>query len=158
MNRPQASDLASGRRFADDRRLSLQAVNLRHLGLQGRRQSPRRAEENGGGYVDWYEPQLALLGIAIILCSCLDAFFTINLMQAGAVELNVLMARLIETDIQNFVNAKIALTCLCVTLLVIHKNFRVFMGMSVKTLLQWILVGYVTLIGWELFLLSNPPV
>ena len=147
----------SGRRFTADRRQSLSAVNLRHLGVQARRHVVRRSEETVGGYVDWYEPRLLFLGMSIVLCSCLDAFFTLNLLQAGAVELNALMARLIESDIQAFVNAKIGLTCLCVTLLVIHNRFRVFVVLNVENLLQAILVGYVCLVAYEVFLLSYPP-
>lgn len=146
------------RQSSTDRRQSLSAVNLHHLGLGARRQSPRRADDDIGGYVDTYEPRLLALGLMIVICSCLDAFFTLNLIQAGAVELNLIMARLIETDIQAFVNAKIALTCLCVTLLVIHKNFRVALGLKVEHLLQAILAGYLTLVGYEIFLLTNIPV
>jgi len=146
----------SGRRFTADRRQSLSAVNLRHLGVQARRHAVRRSEETVG-YVDRYEPQLLFLGMSIVLCSCLDAFFTLNLLQAGAVELNALMARLIESDIQAFVNAKIGLTCLCVTLLVIHNKFKVFLVLNVENLLQAILVGYMCLVAYEVFLLSYPP-
>ncbi|MBT8132261.1 MAG: hypothetical protein KJO35_08325 [Gammaproteobacteria bacterium] len=147
----------AGRRFLTDRRQKLSPINFRHLGLQGRRQGFRRSEERTGQYVDWYEPKLMFLGVAIILCSCMDAFLTLNLMQMGAVEMNVLMARLIETNIQHFVNAKIALTCLCVTLLVIHKNFRVCGSLTVEHLLQVILACYLTLMGWEVMMFLNPP-
>lgn len=152
-DRPQPA----GRRFVTDRRQKMSAINLnlRHLGLQGRRQNSRRQNDAVGHYVDWYSPWLLLLGLSIILCSCTDAFLTLNLLQMGAVELNVLMARLIETDVQSFVNAKIGLTCLCVTLLVIHKNFRVVLGLTVEHLLLVILIGYMTLIGYELQLLSS---
>ncbi|MDH3647549.1 MAG: DUF5658 family protein [Gammaproteobacteria bacterium] len=154
---PTDCALPAGRRFVADRRQKLSTVNLRHLGLQGRRQSFRRPGDEANHYVDWYEPRLMILGLAIILCSCTDAFFTLNLLQIGAVEMNILMARLIETDVQAFVNAKIALTSLCVTLLVIHKNFRLSSGVTVEHLLLFILAGYITLLGYEAVLLANPP-
>ncbi|MBT8117130.1 MAG: hypothetical protein KJO66_04815 [Gammaproteobacteria bacterium] len=143
----------AGRRFVSDRRKSLTPINLRHLGLKGRRQQYRRTGDAVGRYVDWYSPKLMFLALTILICSCLDAFLTLNLLQLGAVELNLLMARLIETDIQTFVNAKIGLTGLCVTLLVIHKNFRVFRGITVEHMLLIVLAGYISLVAYEVRLL-----
>lgn len=146
----------AGRRFVQDRRKSLKPLNLRHLGLRGRRQQFRRSGDAAGHYVDWYATRLMLLSLAILLCSCLDAFMTLNLLQMGAVEMNLLMAQLIETDVQTFVNAKIALTGLCVTLLVIHNNFRVFLGLTVEHVLMIILGGYLTLMFYEVQMLFGP--
>lgn len=146
-----------GRRQLPDRRKSMSSVNLRHLGLGARRQASRRGGDTVGSYTDWYEARLLVSGLGIVVCCCLDAFFTLTLMQMGAVELNALMAGLIETDVGRFVRLKVGLTCLSVVLLVIHKNFLFFNRVRVEYLLHFALAAYLVLIGYELFLLANPP-
>lgn len=127
-------------------------INPRHLGFGG-----RRTGDATNAYVDHYEPHLLLIAAAIVLCSNFDAAMTLHLISNGAVELNVAMAMLIETDVRHFVYAKIALTCLSVVLLVIHKNFRVFGTLRVMHLLYGILAGYLTLVGYEIWLFSLLP-
>lgn len=146
-----------GRRQLPDRRRNLTPLNLRHLGLGARRQASRRAEDVAGTYSDWYEARLLVSCLGIVVCCCLDAFFTLQLLQLGAVELNMLMAGLIETDVQRFVTLKVALTCLSAVLLVIHRNFLFFNRVRVEYLLHSALMAYLALIGWELYLLANPP-
>lgn len=146
-----------GRRQLPDRRRNLSPLNLRHLGVGARRQASRRASDNAGAYSDWYEARLLASCLGIVVCCCLDAFFTLRLLQLGAVELNALMAGLIETDVQRFVALKVALTCLSAVLLVIHRNFLLLNRLRVEYVLHSALAGYLVLIGWELYLLANPP-
>lgn len=144
-------------RHERDRRGSLHPVNLRHLGLGARRQHCRRAGDATQHYVDWYEARVLVSGLGIVVCSCLDAFFTLTLLQMGAVELNALMAGLIESDIQQFVSLKIGVTSLSVLLLVIHYKFRIFNRLRVEYLIHFAFAAYLVLMGWELRLLANPP-
>lgn len=146
-----------GRRQLPDRRRSLSSVNLRHLGLRPRRLSQRRGDDTAGSYTDWYEARLLASGLGIVVCCCLDAFFTLTLLQLGAVELNALMAGLIESDVSRFVSLKVGLTCLSVVLLVIHKNFLFFNRLRVEYLLHLAFAAYLSLIAYELYLLANPP-
>lgn len=78
-------------------------------------------------------------------------------MEMGAVEANLLMARLIEQDVKTFVAVKVALTGLTIVLLVIHKNFRFISLLSVKTLIWIFLAGYAALIAYEVALLKLIP-
>ena len=50
--------------------------------------------------------------VGIMLMSCMDAFFTLQLMAQGAVELNYLMAYLIEDNHSIFIQLKVSLTAL----------------------------------------------
>ena len=145
------------RQLPDRRRSDYTALNLRQIGVGGRRLQSRRSSDRACHYVDWYEARLLLSGLGIIACCCMDAFFTLQLLQMGATELNAVMAYLIETDIQRFVNFKIAITGLSVVLLTIHGKYRIFSKLRVEHLLHAALAAYIALIGWELTLLANPP-
>ena len=139
----------------DRRSQAYSGLNLRHIGLRPRR---GRTADAGVGYVDWYEAHLLLSGLGIITCSCIDAFFTLQLLQMGATELNAVMAYLIETDVRRFVSFKISMTALSVVLLIVHKNFRVLgTTLRVEHLLHGALGAYLALICWEVYLLSFPP-
>ncbi len=145
------------RQLPDRRRNQYVGVNLRQIGVGGRRLRARRSTDKGNHYVDWYEARLLLSGLGIIACCCIDAFFTLQLLQMGATELNAVMAYMIETDIQRFVNYKIAMTGLSVVLLTIHSKYRLFSRLRVEHLIHAALLAYLALIGWELTLLANPP-
>ena len=147
------NDTPQSQSFPACRRGPSPLINARHLGFGG-----RRTGDAANAYVDHYEPHLLLVAAAIVLCSNFDAAMTLHLIANGAVELNLAMAVLIEADIRQFVYAKIALTCLSVVLLVVHKNFRV-LGSSVRVvhLLYGVLAGYLTLVGYELWLFSLLP-
>ncbi len=132
-----------------DRRRASPLINPRHLGIGARRET-----DEVNTYVDSYESHLLFVAMAIVLCSNFDAAMTLHLIANGAVELNLAMATLIEIDIRYFVHAKIALTCLSVVLLVVHKNFRVFGAVRVVHLLYAALAGYVALVIYELWLFS----
>ena len=151
------NDRIDMRRLPDRRCGTNQGINLRQMGLGGRRLRARRSSDRASHYVDWYDARLLLSGLGILTCCCIDAFFTLQLLQMGATELNTLMAYLIETDIQRFVNLKIAITALSVILLIIHGRYRLFRAMRVEHLLHASLAAYVALIGWEIVLLTNPP-
>lgn len=141
-----------GDRRCYDRRRRLTFLNWRHLGFRARRQAQRRGG-NANTLVDVYESRLLYIVLAIMLLSCADAFFTLQLLQLGAVELNTFMAILIERDLVSFVGFKLALTGLALVLIVIYKNFRIFGRIRVSQLLWLVLFGYSVLILYELVLL-----
>ncbi len=148
-----ASELSAQERSGSDRRSGHGWVNARHLGISGRRRGARRVEEQENSYVDWYEPRLLYLTIATALLSFLDATMTLNLLSLGAIELNTLMAHLINTDVQLFVNIKVALTLLTLVFLVIHSNFRLFRFVRVNLVIYVLFAGYLALIIYEIGLL-----
>ncbi|MEM7282671.1 MAG: DUF5658 family protein [Pseudomonadota bacterium] len=144
-------------RRSEDRRMKTRFFNKRHLGIGARRRSGGRRRYDPPQYVDWYESDLMVMALGIVVLSLADAFITLRLLDMGAIEANVLMARLIEQDVHTFVALKIALTGLTIVLLVVHKNFRFIQMISVKTLI-WVFLGlYMALIAYELALLQLIP-
>ncbi len=148
-----ATDNGLDARDGADRRSASGWINPRHLGIFGRRRATRRSEDGENCYLDWYEPRLLYLTIATALLSFMDATMTLNLLSLGAIELNTLMAHLINTDVQLFVNIKVALTLLTLVFLVIHSNFRLFRFVKVNLVIYVLFGGYLTLIIYEIGLL-----
>lgn len=140
-------------RSRPDRRNANGWLNPRHLGIFGRRRAARRTDEGENRYVDWYEPHLLYLTIATAMLSFMDAALTLNLLSLGAIEINTLMAHLINTDVQKFVNIKVALTLLTLVFLVIHSNFRLFRFVKVNRVIYSLFGIYLTLILYEIGLL-----
>lgn len=142
------------RRAQPDRRShSLRTLTYCGLRRRGRRRYMRR--QGYDYYLDWYDPDLVVLAASILLLCCLDALFTLTLLQRGAVEANYFMAQLIETDVTLFAVVKMTVTALGLLFLLMHAHFRVFQVMKGKQLLLWILPVYVALIGYELILLLS---
>lgn len=132
-----------------DNRKSLKLINFRHLGIGGRRKG-----ELTNTYVDHYETRLLVVTMTTIICCFLDATFTLNLLSVGATELNIFMASLIETDVNTFIQLKIALTSLSLVLLVIHKNFSIAGMLRVMHVLYFFCASYIALIIYELYLFT----
>ncbi|MEM7083485.1 MAG: DUF5658 family protein [Pseudomonadota bacterium] len=138
-------------RRSDDRRQPPPFFSKYTLGIAGRRVAARRADDTTV-YVDRYEWPVIMVAIGIVIMSAMDAAFTLSLLSKGAIELNTLMAVLIETDVRKFVGFKLGLTILGVLLLVIHKNVHLSLGFTVNRLAQLAFAGYVVLISYELWL------
>jgi hypothetical protein len=111
----------SERRTHADRRRQPTAL-LGTLRLYGRRLGGRRCGE-GGIYVDHLAPRVVALVLFVVLCSALDALFTLIHIQQGGFEANPVMAMALNQGISSFVGMKMALTGLGATLLAIHQNF-----------------------------------
>lgn len=137
-----------------DRR-SASAAPFSRAAWQGRRRGAQRVEERANSYVDWYEPRLFYIAVGILLLCCMDAAFTLNLLQRGASEANPFMAWLLEIDTQLFLVTKFALTAAGLVFLVAHKNFVVFNRLTVRHTLHGLLFGYALLIQYELVLLGE---
>ena len=133
-------------------------LNLRTLicgATKGRRRDFRRISDRYyGGYVDRHEIELWLAVLGILVLSLTDAALTLTLLQKGAIELNTLMAVLINTDVQLFIASKLAITGLALMLLLIHAKFRIFRYMKVSFLIYFFLSLYTLLIAYELTLLA----
>ncbi len=140
------------RRFPDRRRLTFRTF-LRS-GVTPRRRGGRRRGECDG-VVDWYEPDLLLLALTILLLSITDAFFTVTLLANGATEINPLLAYVLQRFPGYFPIFKLTLTGVGVVVLVAMARARVFRIMRVKTVLQLILAGYVALIAYEAWMLNT---
>ncbi len=95
-----------------------------------------------------------MVGLAIVLMSCLDAFFTLNLLSLGASELNYFMKGLIETDTTVFLTVKLWATCAGVLILTATARYRLLGLIPVRRILVTLCGVYACLIIWELFLLA----
>ena len=57
-----------------------------------RRRRFRREEDRDKAFIDWYPPHLLFAAIAIMCLSVADGLFTVHLINAGATEMNPLLA------------------------------------------------------------------
>jgi hypothetical protein len=123
--------------------------------IRPRRRDSRRADDQHLFIVDWHEPRVLFLALGILLLSCLDALFTLNLLSAGAAELNLIMDVLIAHSIELFLAIKIGLTAVSVVLLVIVARRKFWGSFRVLHVMQLLCLGYVVLIGYEIHLLAR---
>lgn len=135
----------------DRRQQSLRSVV--YGGLHPRRVVNRRPSDDQWVVVDWHDQGLFMVGMAIVLMSCIDAFFTLNLLNLGAQELNYFMQVLIAKDTTVFLLGKFSLTALGVICLVTFARFRLGGFLRVRRVLEALCGMYACLIIWELYLL-----
>lgn len=138
----------------EERRRHQSWINLRHLGIAGRRRTAAQPLLARNRYVDLYEPIYLLMAMLLISASAGDAFLTLRLIEQGAQELNWLMAFWLVNDPGYFVQSKLLVTALSVIFLTIHKNFVLFGLIPVSLLLRAACGGYLTLLGYEVTLLT----
>ena len=139
------------RRDRGDRRGSVWRAFM-YGNFRPRRRSSRRAADAHYFWFDWHEPRVLYLTLAILLLSCTDALFTLNLLEAGAAEANQVMQTMLNIGIERFVIVKISLTAFCLVLLVIVARRKVIGSFSVEHVLQTLLAGYLLLICYELYM------
>lgn len=139
----------------NERRTPSLKVNYKHLGFGGQRSGNLEDCLGVNCYVDLYPPRLFVVAILIMLLSASDAFFTLQLIEKGAVELNGLMQALLISSTFNFVMYKFLLTALSSVFLVIHHNFLVLSFFKTEKILYAMLFAYSALSIWEIFLLTH---
>ncbi len=137
-----------------DRRDRL-AFSLVYGGLRPRRRTGRRIADHHQPIIDWHGPGLLASSILVLILCVADAFLTLWLMTAGAIEANPLMAPLVAGDGQGFAITKLALTGGGVVTLVAMANFRVFRLFRVGSLVHTVLVAYLVLVSYELALVAH---
>ena len=135
------------RRSGSERR-ALSARTFFQGGLTPRRRQSRRTDE-AMPLVDWHEPHLLFLAVAILLLSVLDAFLTLTLMTQGAHEVNPILAWLLDTHPGLFAVVKMTLTGTGVLVLVAVARTKVFRIIRVATIMHGFVVAYVCLILYE---------
>jgi hypothetical protein len=140
------------RRVSDRRRLTLRTFF--QSGFTPRRRGGRRAEDHES-LVDWHEPELLFLALAIVLLSVTDAFFTLTLLTNGASEANPIIDYVLVNHPGYFAAIKMILTGGGVLILVAMARARVFRVVRVKHVLQCFLAAYVALIGYEVWMLRG---
>lgn len=137
------------RRHLPDRRR--QPTLLRStLRLQGRRQGFRRAGEGLCTYVDCVTPRVVGLVTCVLVCSVLDACFTILHIQDGGEETNPLMALTLAYGYTPFVSIKMLLTGAGAWFLAAHQQFPLALHA-----LYGLTYLYLALLVYHLFLLHS---
>ena len=117
-----------------------------------RRRQYRRTADDHLFLIDWYEPRVLYLALGVLLLSCTDALFTLNLIPLGATEENFIMAAMLDQGVSSFLASKISLTIISLLLLVAVVRRKFYRSLSVEHLLQLCFAGYVLLICYEIYL------
>ena len=121
-----------------------------------RRRSPARRQGDSRFHaLDWHSSHLLAVAIGILLLSVADAFMTLLLLQVGAAEVNPIMAALIYRSVATFTALKMGMTGVGVLLMVSLARYRFMRLLRVEWALYGVLMGYATLIGYEIWMLKS---
>lgn len=142
------------RRSGYDRRRTGVMTFLRG-GLTPRRRNGGRRRDDQALFVDWHEPHLLFLAVAILMLSVTDAFMTLTLLSAGAHEANPAMALVLREKPELFAAVKMLLTGTGVVVLVVCARATVFRIIRVSAVMHWFLLVYAGLIAYECWLLHQ---
>ena len=122
-----APGVPTERRKGKDRRRKKSLHAFIYGNFRPRRRTSRRATDAHEFVFDWHEPHTMYVALAIVLLSCVDALFTLNLLTIGAIEANLFMDDLLSIGVEPFLWTKISLTVVSVVALVFAAK-RHFMG------------------------------
>jgi hypothetical protein len=123
----------------------------------GRRESGRRyTDRQRPMLADRYQQSLFGVIVLILFLSVIDAILTLFLISHGAIELNPVMAFYLDLGPYTFLWVKYALTCVgLMVLLVFHNRFLNSMGIKAGAFLYVALAAFVSVVSWELYLIST---
>ncbi len=150
--RGPAPGLVADRRSANRRTDS--TWSILYGGMRPRRRVSRRSSDRHRVVLDWHEPQVLYVALAILIMSCLDALFTLNLLAVGGEEMNGIMEMVLGRSVRWFLLAKIGLTALSIVTLVISARRLLLGRVPVLWVLRLFCAGYSALIVWEVYLLG----
>jgi hypothetical protein len=142
-----------GRTNADRRFFSWRTVLFGFL--RSRRHATRRDDEVEPIFTDWHHPWLFFLATGIMLMSCIDAFFTLQLLDRGAIEINPVMAVVIGHSALRFAISKMVLTGFGILALVFLAKSRFFNRLRTGLILTFFFSIYAVLICYEFVNLMN---
>lgn len=120
-----------------------------------RRRPSRRVNDTRFHFIDWHASHLLAAAIGILMLSVTDAFMTVTLLADGAIEVNPIMASVIYRSVALFAAVKMAMTGVSVVFLVFLARYRLMRRIRVEWVLYGVLVGYGSLIGYEVWLLGG---
>lgn len=123
--------------------------------VRSRRRDTRRDDEDAPLYTDWHHPWLFFLATGTMLLSCMDAFFTLQLLGRGAIEINPVMAAMIGQGTLAFAATKMLLTGLGILILVFLSQTRMFNLMRTGLVLTVFFTFYACLVCYEFIYLLN---
>jgi hypothetical protein len=135
-------------RFVTDRRdFSWRTVLLGFF--RSRRRDTRRLDEEEPLFTDWHHPWLFVLSVGIMLMSAFDAFFTLQLLELGAIEVNPVMAAVIGESALAFASSKMILTGFGILSLVYLSRFHFFDRIRTGLILTMFFSTYATLMCYQ---------
>lgn len=141
-------------RAGDDRReFSWRTVMFGFL--RSRRRATRRDSEVEPVFTDWHHPWLFFLATGIMLMSSLDAFFTLQLLERGAVEINPVMNYVIGESTLTFAVVKLGMTAFGIFALVFLARLRFLDKVRTGLILTVFFSAYAALICYEFVNLIN---
>ena len=132
-------------------------IDFRSLMGFGNRRKIRRQDDSFRIFiVDQFSPKLFLPIVVILFFSVLDALLTLFLIGHGAYETNPVMAYYLNLGPYIFFVVKYALTSLGVVVLLTFRNL-IFqtIKVSASALLYLIAAAFITVVGWEAYLIFN---
>jgi len=137
------------RRYQLDRRVTNIKLITRLFNRGERSEHRRKIDQQNFTYFDRHEPHLLLISVFVILCSIVDAFLTLKIIGTGGVELNYFADILLGFGLYGFIFSKYLITAFGMIVLVLHKQYQVFMGLQVRHLIYSIVFIYALLILYE---------
>lgn len=124
--------------------------------LRSRRRNFRRSRETDTQFIDWHHPWHFFLATGTMLLCCLDAFFTLRLLDRGAIEVNPIMAAALEQSAFVFAASKLLLTGIGLLMLVFLSRTRLFNFLRTGLLLTVFFSFYACLVCYQFLLLIRP--
>jgi len=149
----QADELDETRFVTDRRAFSWRTVL--HGFFRSRRRTTRRRDEAEPLFTDWHHPWLFVLSVGIMLMSALDAFFTLQLLERGAIEINPIMSAVIGDCVLAFSVSKMVLTGFGILSLVYLSRIQFLDRIRTGLVLTMFFSGYAVLICYEFVNLVN---
>jgi len=123
--------------------------------LRSRRRAVRRAGDAEPVFTDWHHPWLFFLATATMLLSSIDAFFTLQLLERGATEINPVMASVLGVGTQAFAATKMLLTGFGILVVVFLARSRLFNRLRTGLVLTGFFSVYCCLVCYEFVLLIS---
>ena len=143
-------------RSGKDRR-NKSGFNIRSFLFGGKREINRRQEDKKRiFYVDNYSSGLFFTIVSILFLAVIDALLTLSLLNHGASEVNPIMNFFLQFGPYTFFIFKYLITILSLIYLLMCRNVVLrIIKISTRTILYFIVVFYLAIVGWELYLISN---
>ena len=156
MEMTDQNTIALSNRSGKDRR-NKSGFNIRSFFFGGKREIIRRQEDKKRiFYVDHYSSGLFFTIISILFLSVIDALLTLSLLNHGAYETNSVMAFFLKFGPYTFFIPQYLLTIVPVICLLMCRNVVLrIIKISTRSVLYFIAVFYLAVVGWELYLISN---
>ena len=155
MGKSREGELATeSRDIADRREFGWRTVIFGFL--RSRRREHRRAAEGEPVFIDWHHPWLFFLAVGTMLLSCLDAFFTLRLLDRGAIEVNPVMALAISHGTFAFTASKMLMTGLGILMLVFLSRSKLFNRVRTGLFLTLFFSIYACVVCYQFVLLLRP--